>query len=730
MNDILKVIVYGGLFAVPFLTLYVANDYFFPYITGKNFAFRIITEIVFVSWGVLCLLDAKYRPKFSWIFSTFSVLLIVMFFANLFGQHAQSSFWSNFERMDGYVTLVHVFLYMVVLGSVITTKKAWGYFLNATLVAASITALYGMAQYSGMIEGFEGRRMESYLGNAAYFSIYMFFHIFIAFWMLVESKTNLHRIIYALMAVMFTYSLMNSGTRGTVLGFGVGLAVMVGYIMIFGAKYKEFRRYAIGAFIILILGAGTFIIGKDTDFIQDNPNLARVANINLGNDLKVRGTIWGMAWEGVKERPILGYGQGNFNYVFNAKYEPFLYDQEQWFDRAHNIFMDWLIAGGFLGLIAYLSIFAACIYYIFIAPLLKKGEEQFTVLERGVLLGILAGYFTHNLVVFDNIVSYLFFALILALIHSRVGVSLPKLESFKMDRALVMQFVAPVAAVVVVALIYTMHVPSMNAAKDIIKGYSAATPADRLVEFKNATERGSFAQQEIAEQVAQQAMNIARDERVAEDVRLQYVALAESQLRQLALDKPGDARIHVFIGSFYRSIGDLEAAETQMNIARDLSPNKQSIISQQAIIAYSKGDIPKARDLFKEAWMLDERNREAREFYASMLFMNKEGDEAKKLITNEAILKSFALNDFLISTVNQAGDFTFLIELYEARLAQNSKSEQDWASLAFLYNQAGDTATAAETLRKAGREIPQFAPAANCIADNIEAGREPQLGCQ
>ncbi len=730
MNDILKVIVYGGLFAVPFLTLYVANDYFFPYITGKNFAFRIITEIVFVSWGVLCLLDAKYRPKFSWIFSTFSVLLIVMFFANLFGQHAQSSFWSNFERMDGYVTLVHVFLYMVVLGSVLTTKKAWGYFLNATLVAASITALYGMAQYSGVIEGFEGRRMESYLGNAAYFSIYMFFHIFIAFWMLVESKVNLHRIIYALMAVMFTYSLMNSGTRGTVLGFGVGLAVMVGYIMIFGSKYKEFRRYAIGAFIILILGAGTFILGKDTDFIQDNPNLARVANINLGNDLKVRGTIWGMAWEGVKERPILGYGQGNFNFVFNEKYEPFLFDQEQWFDRAHNIFMDWLIAGGFLGLIAYLSIFAACIYYIFIAPFLKKGEEQFTVLERGVLLGILAGYFTHNLVVFDNIVSYLFFALILALIHSRVGIRLPKIDAFKMDRALVAQFVAPVAAVFVVALIYTMHVPNMNAAKDIIKGYSAATPADRLAEFKQATERGSFAQQEIAEQVAQQAMSIVRDERVSEDLRQEYVALAESQLRKLAADKPGDARIHVFIGSFYRSIGDLEAASREMNTARELSPRKQSIISQQAIIAYSQGNIPLARDLFKEAFELDERNSEAREFYAAMLFLNGEGLEAKKLVTNEVQLKRFALNDFFISTVNQAGDFPFMIDLYKARIDQQPENEQDWASLAFLYNQAGDVASAVETLREAGRKIPQFGPAANCIADNIEAGLEPQLGCQ
>ena len=65
MIDFLKVIVFGGLFIIPFLTLHVADSYFFPYITGKNFDFRIIVDLVFVAWVVLALADAKYRPRFS-----------------------------------------------------------------------------------------------------------------------------------------------------------------------------------------------------------------------------------------------------------------------------------------------------------------------------------------------------------------------------------------------------------------------------------------------------------------------------------------------------------------------------------------------------------------------------------------------------------------------------------------------------------------------------------------
>ena len=38
--------------------------------------------------------------------------------------------------------------------------------------------------------------------------------------------------------------------------------------------------------------------------------------------------------------------------------------REPFFDRAHNVFLDWLIAGGIVGLLAYLSIFAAAFLYL------------------------------------------------------------------------------------------------------------------------------------------------------------------------------------------------------------------------------------------------------------------------------------------------------------------------------------------------------------------------------
>lgn len=729
MTNFLKTVVYGGLFIVPFLTLYVSNDSFFPYITGKNFWFRIIVEIVVAAWLVLSLLEVKYRPKFSWVMVSSGVLLVVMFFANLFGEHVSTGFFSNFERMDGYITLVHVLLYALVLGSFLTTKQQWTWYLHATLFAAFIAAVNGFAQNVGWVEGYENRRVESYLGNAAYLSIYMLFHIFFAFWLFVESKVTWRRVMYAFVALLCTYVLFESGTRGTVLGLIAGVGVMSGYIILFGSKYKEFRRYAIGVVALVVVSGGVLLAAKDSAFVQENASLARIANINLSEDLKVRGTIWGMAWEGVKERPILGWGQGNFNYIFNTQYDPFLFNQEQWFDRTHNIILDWLVAGGFLGLIAYLSIFLASVYYLAVRPLLRE-DTSFTVLERGVLLGILVGYFVHNLVVFDNIVSYIFFALILGLIHSRVATPVRAIEQWKVDSRIVTQMAAPAIAIGVAALIFTLNVPGMQASSDIIDSYKAKTPADSLAAYKRALGRESFAQQEVTEQLAQQAMTVARATTVDPEVQQEFISLAESELKRLVAFKPGDARIHVFFGTFYRTLGNLPAAEEQMNIARELSPNKQSIILQQGAIAFSKQDYVAARDFFKTAYDLDERNEEARTLYIAMLFANGEGDEAKKIIADNDLIKSIALSDFVISAINQAGDEAYLTTLYETRIQVQPEVDQNWASLSFLYQKQGMNAKAIETLRAAASARPTFAKSANCIADNLEAGRDAQLGCQ
>jgi len=738
MKDFLKFFAYAGLFAVPFLTLYVENDYFFPFITGKNFWFRIIVDGTLIAWLLLALYDSQYRPKFSWIMGSFAALLGIMLVANAQGLHPTSSFWSNFERMDGYVSLVHTFLYMVMLGSLFTTKRIWFWFFNTTVAVATYVAGYGLLQYFGYIPG--GGRIDSTLGNAAYMAIYMLFHVFIVGWLFVQSTETWQKVIYALLLPMFIFVLIETGTRGTAVGLVVGVMVLTGYIGLFGTQFKEYRKYAIGGFIFLLIAIGGFIAGRDSDFVQNQPNLARVANISI-DDLEIRGIIWGMAWEGVQERPLLGYGQSNFNYVFNENYDPRLYAQEQWFDRAHNIFMDWLIAGGFLGLIAYLSIFAACLYYLIVRPLLQD-DQSFTVIERGILLGLLAGYFTHNLVVFDNIVSYIFFAAILGLIHSRVATPIKAIASKKVDEVIITQAALPVGLVAFGLIVYFVHAPGMAAAGDVIKGFRAlqpsveqgvqrppAGPEVMLEELKTAVSRDSFAQQEITEQIAQQAMNLARAEQVDPEIRAEFARYAEERLDQLVIDKPGDARVHVFISSYYRATNQLEEAAREMAIARELSPNKQAIIIQQGFVELARGDNAAADEFLETAFRLDEANPEAREYYAASRLYQNDIEGATALMNDDATRLRFANSDFFLSAANGAGANELLIQLFETKLELDDTQAQTWATLAFLYYEQADNERAISLLEEAKVAVPAFASTSECIAGNITAGNEPQAGC-
>jgi tetratricopeptide (TPR) repeat protein len=346
-----------------------------------------------------------------------------------------------------------------------------------------------------------------------------------------------------------------------------------------------------------------------------------------------------------------------------------------------------------------------------------------------VLLGILAGYFTHNLVVFDNIVSYIFFAIILGLIHSRVSAPMKRIESFKVDEAIITQFAIPVVAVIVVVSMYFAHSSNMAAAADIIDAIQQQDPAKRLEYFEKALARDSFAQQEIVEQFSQNAIAILQNPKAPEEIKNMYAVRAEEELLKLAQDKPGDARVHVFIGSYYRTTGQYEKAREQMATAHILSPRKQSIIEQQGFVELSLNKNAEALTFFKAAYDLDNRSLEAREFYAGALFYNNMPAEAIALMDSEAAKKRFAKGDFLLSAANSAGQTDFLIELFKVRLMEAQDNAQNWATLAFLYHEKGDKAGALKTLDEGKLAVPSFARTATCIADNINNGKAPEVGC-
>src|SRR3989344_4711120 len=187
-NQALKNIIYTGLFLIPFVPFLVSSSLFFPFITTKAFAWRFVVEIVFGAWAILALSAPEYRPKASPILYAILVFLVVIGVADLLGVEPVKSFWSNYERMEGYVLLLHLGAFFLVIGSVFR-ELDWKRWWNTSLAASFLMIIYSLFQLAGVAQIHQGStRVDGTIGNASYLAVYLLVHIFIALFYFVRDK--------------------------------------------------------------------------------------------------------------------------------------------------------------------------------------------------------------------------------------------------------------------------------------------------------------------------------------------------------------------------------------------------------------------------------------------------------------------------------------------------------------------------------------------------------------
>lgn len=732
MKDFLRLVTFGLVFISPFILLIVSGSMFFPFITGKNFAFRIVVEVLVASWLLLVLYEPAYRPRLSYILYSILGLVGVMFVANLFGESPHKSFWSNYERMEGWVTLVHFLFYFIVLSSVLTTEKLWNRFFNTALVVATIMSCFALAQMANFYEVSQGTqwRVDGRFGNSSYLGVYMLFHIFIAGWMILRSKTNQLKTFYGGLALLFVFILSQTGTRGAVYGLIGGVVLSFIYLALLSKGGAVVKKWALGGLLVFVLLVAGVWVARDTEFVKNNPALDRFAGTTLAEG-NIRFTVWQMALEGVKERPFLGWGQENFNFVFNKYYDPALYGAEPWYDRTHNIFFDWLIAGGVLGLLSYLAILLSALFYTILKPVLaflrgEEGEGTFSVYEQALILGLLAAYTFQNLFVFDNIGSWMFYGVVLALIHSRVSTSWKSVFAYKVDRETIERVAAPVVAVSLVLAVYFTNVPSILAAKDIIKSYLATSASGQIEGFEQAYERGGFGNQEVYEQYTLVGARIVTAPSVSEEDKQDATTLFQKLRSKMLETRGSDARMYVISSNFYRYVGDLNSAMDDLNKAEELSPGKQAIKEDQGTIYIMAGRGEDAVNRFETAYNLDTSNQEGLvKLAAAYLFAGQE-EEFNKIASSDALEDNQSLSYIFVQEplvaqiAYQQKRYDLLEFIMLERTKLDPKNRTHWVNLATIYVERKEYDKAREVVLMAMDNVPGFEEEGELLLEEIE----------
>ncbi len=729
-NNQLRYVILAGIFAIPFVPLIVSSSLFFPFITGKGFVFRLVVEIVFALWLILAVRDREYRPKFSWILGAISLFLAVMFVADVFAVNSFKAFWSNYERMEGYLLLLHLGAFFVVMGSVLKTERIWNALLSTSLGVSAIMSIYSFFQLAGKITINQGGvRVDGTLGNAAYLAIYMVFHIFIAAFLFTRFRQTWQRAILAAITLANFIILYFTATRGAILGLLGGAFVAFAFLLIRSESGAKIRKVALAGLIGLIAFVGLFVAMRDAAFVKDSPVLSRFASLSF-SEIKTQGRyyVWPMAWRGFLERPVLGWGQEGFNYVFNKHYDPRMYNQEPWFDRAHNTPLDWLIAGGALGFLSYASIFAALLFYIF-----KSKDEILNKNEKAAMLGLVSAYAFNNLFVFDQISSYILFFTVLALMHS----SAPETRlgwwdkiSSQITRLFAGERQKPIAEALIVilaaaSLYFVVYVPwQQNKSLLEVLRLNNEGKIGTVADYAKPLTKHTMGFSESVEHVSQTAIALRENPEASNELKQQLFEVVDEAFAKQLEVSPEDARYRLFYGLFLSRFGQRDAALEQLNLARKLSPGKQQIYFELGNNFLLGGRINEAVAAAKTAYELEPANMEAAFVYGVVLLSAGQEDMSRQIFS--AIPESqIIFDDRYMSILLGLQQYQKIIDVAKRRIELEPTDLQHRITLTAAYLQAGRRPEAIRTLEEMIALEPSFKEQGEYYIKEIKAGRNP-----
>lgn len=443
------------LFISVFCVLVVLTRTFFPFIGGKYFFFRVSVElslVFLILWWAFAapaghlarrLREVSNTP----LFIAVSAFVFAFLLASLFSYNPHAAFWSNFERGEGAFQMLHYYLFFVLLSVLFDKREDWKKMFKVSLVAAILLILYGIGgnfqikgipflRFLGPYSGGSGAgpggfwetltqgRFQGTLGNPAYVAPYLMFAIFyvLYLWKGFERKSAPHgksgdRNIFswltpALLAAVFLFFFVLSQTRGAFVGL---LASVVAFLVVLFVLKPRWRLKLASLFAVLVVLGAVGYVFRATSFVKKLPG-SRLLEISLTDQTaKTRFWTWGSAWQGFKERPLLGWGPENFSSVFDKHFNPNHYvpgrGSETWFDRAHSVIFDYLAETGIIGFVAYSSMFAV-FFWAWLRGLVRrvKGHQVFhdaTDFGYALLFALPIAYLVQGLALFDVLPVYL-----------------------------------------------------------------------------------------------------------------------------------------------------------------------------------------------------------------------------------------------------------------------------------------------------------------------------------
>ncbi len=479
MNKKFVSFVFIGLVALTLLTpFWVFKDLLFPFVTSKAFYLRILVELTLPFYLFLFLRYPEYRPSFKNPL-TISVLAFFLFnlISGLFGVNPLRSIWGNFERMGGVFYLGHlVLLYFYVLMIGQMNARYLRLFLQI-LVGIGVTlsldgAMVQLTHNNFLLNDPSYPRVSGTFGNPIFIASFLVIPMFLAAFFAVSEEAVWKKIMYWIFVLLQAWVIFLSGTRGSIVGLGIGIFVAAVLFVILN-PVKKIRLW--GGTGVAGFGLVVVMLFAFHSHLPQGGMLHRVFNLKDTNT-EARLVQWGVALKGYKDHPLLGVGPENYYFIANKYYNPQIYQYDpSWFDKPHNYLIEVLVTSGIFGFAAYAAILGLSLWALWAA--FRKNIlllSEFCLLVCGLIV-----YQIQNMFVFDTVGASMAFFLYIGFMgylwhEAYAGDGDAKKKSSGLN-SLFCNVVFGVSAVVMLYVVYLGNITGMQVAKDVNYGYAYAT---------------------------------------------------------------------------------------------------------------------------------------------------------------------------------------------------------------------------------------------------------------
>lgn len=711
----------AAVMSVPIVAIIFVPSFLYPYIVGKAFTFRFLAIISLCSSLYLFFTDENFKLKGTPFVIGYSAFVIAMALATIFSMDPSRSFWSNYERMEGYINLISLFILAISAASLKISELEWKRIFTVHIWISSIVSSLGVLQYVTGILGLKvfgqlpilslclssgaNCRVDSTLGNSIYLGIYAA----LTFWLIIFAifgkrvRGNLLPVLAGinLLAVYF------SGTRGVWLGLLLGLGVLLVTKYWFDGNKKAVAVTIIGGLLFLSVFAGVIFYAKQNNLWQNVPIVARFSSVNT---LFARWNIWQTAITSWSQKPIFGWGQENFIHAFNLNYNPAMYGQETYFDHPHNTYLGWLVFGGIIGFLAFLFMLGSAIYGIIKANLVKEKENDLII---PILLALVTTYVVHIFFVFDNLTSSLLFVLMAVYFGKDYEIWELKIPTIKHK-----QLVGGVAVLIGVVFVYkAIYMPSYaNLTVINAMTYQQRSGVQNPVEvlsgtkalYEKAINMNTFGNYEIREFYLQKSLEFINliPQVTDESVKNGIVSVAQSALDQFLTqvkNNPFDHRARFMLGLYYLNIKQYDSAIQTLNEAVKLAPSKQIALIYLAKAYLLKGDVANASVYYERAIAVTPKTiggyDQLRMEYIQILAVSGQEQKIPKYVSELTPVTTRGDYSSLVQQINQAFGQIKDMKAMIGYLAQASNADPNnislviWLAQAYQYDKDSNNAT-------------------------------------